>query len=76
MKLLDRMPLGGLLLAALTLGLAPFVPEPHIWQKLTMLAEGRLHRFIDVFDLFLHGTPWGLLALKLGRIAWLRARAG
>jgi hypothetical protein len=49
----------------LTLGLAPFVPEPHIWEKLKMLASGELHKAIDIFDLVLHGTPWALLILKL-----------
>jgi hypothetical protein len=34
---LDRLPLGLLLIIALTLGLAPFVPEPHVWEKLKML---------------------------------------
>ena len=39
---LDRIPLTWLILFAATLGLAPFVPEPHIWQKLKMLAAGTL----------------------------------
>jgi len=68
MKFLDNLPLGLLVIAALTLGLAPFVPEPHVWQKLTMLANGDLHRPIDIFDLFLHGAPWVLLGMKLIRI--------
>ncbi|HFE49108.1 MAG TPA: RND transporter [Chromatiaceae bacterium] len=68
MKFLDNLPLGLLVIAALTLGLAPFVPEPHVWQKLTMLANGDLHRPIDIFDLFLHGAPWVLLGMKLTRI--------
>lgn len=52
------------ILAALTLGLAPFFPEPHIWEKLKMLAGGTLTRPIDMFDLALHAAPWLLLALK------------
>ncbi len=68
MKFLDNLPLGLLVIAALTLGLAPFVPEPHVWQKLRMLANGDLHRPIDIFDLFLHGAPWVLLSMKLTRI--------
>ena len=68
MKFLDNLPLGLLVIVALTLGLAPFVPEPHVWQKLTMLANGDLHRPIDIFDLFLHGAPWVLLGMKLTRI--------
>jgi hypothetical protein len=55
------------LVAALTLGLAPFVPEPHLWEKLKMLAAGELQRPIDIFDLMFHGAPWVLLAIKLYR---------
>lgn len=64
---LDKIPLQMLALPAVLLALAPFVPEPHLWQKLKMLAAGSLHRPIDIFDLFLHGTPLVLLALKLVR---------
>lgn len=69
---LDRVPLGLLLIIALTLGLAPFVPEPHVWEKLKMLAAGDLVRPIDIFDLLLHGVPWLLLLAKLGRMALVR----
>ncbi len=60
---MSKLPWSLLILACLTLGLAPFNP-PHIWEKLQMLAKGQLVRPIDWFDLFLHGTPWGLLILK------------
>jgi hypothetical protein len=66
---LDRLPLSLFLVLALTLGLAPFMPEPHIWEKLKMLAAGDLVRPIDIFDLLLHGIPWLLLFAKLGRMA-------
>lgn len=69
MAFLDQIPLNLLVIAALTLGLAPFVPEPHIWEKLKMLAVGELSRPIDIFDLVLHATPFVLLGLKLLRIA-------
>ena len=52
-------------LAALTLGLAPFVPEPHIWEKLKMLAGGTLTRPIDIFDLLMHAAPFIVAGLKL-----------
>ncbi|TWU47045.1 RND transporter [Rubripirellula reticaptiva] len=65
---LDRLPLFLFIVAALTLGLAPFVPEPHIWEKLKMLAGGTLSRPIDVFDLLLHATPWLLLTAKIARM--------
>jgi hypothetical protein len=63
MESISKLPWGLLILACLTLGLAPFNP-PHIVEKLQMLAKGRLVRPIDWFDLFLHGTPWVLLGLK------------
>jgi hypothetical protein len=69
MQWLDRLPLGLLVVAALALGLAPFAPEPHLWQKLKMLSSGTLTRPIDIFDLVLHGAPVVLLGLKLLRRA-------
>ena len=54
-----------LILGCLTLGLAPFFPEPHILEKLRMLFSGNLTRPIDIFDLLLHGAPFLLLAAKL-----------
>ena len=53
-----------LLLACATLGLAPFFPEPHVWEKLKMLFAGDMSRPIDVFDFLFHGFPWLLLVLK------------
>ncbi len=69
MKWIDRIPLLPLVLIALTLGLAPFTPQPHIWEKLNMLVNGELTKPIDIFDLLLHGTPWVLLIVKLIRQA-------
>jgi len=65
---IDRLPIPVLLIAALTLGLAPFVPEPHLWEKLKLLAAGDLARPIDIFDLLLHAAPWLLLAVKVARL--------
>ena len=64
-RLLSALPLPLLVLLCLTLGLAPFVPEPHIWEKLKMLAAGELSRPVDILDLLMHGAPFLLLALKL-----------
>lgn len=72
MKLIDRIPLVFLLILAVPLALAPFAPEPHLWQKLKMLAAGTLTRPIDIFDLFWHGVPLALLLAKLARLAALR----
>ena len=42
MQWLDKIPLTALVIAALALGLAPLMPEPHLWEKLRMLAHGTL----------------------------------
>lgn len=67
MNWLDRMPFSTLIIISLMLGLAPFVPEPHVVEKLKMLVDGSLGKPIDIFDLFMHGTPWVLLGLKTVR---------
>ena len=64
-SLLNRLPWAVVLIACATLGSAPFVPEPHIWEKLKMLATGALVRPIDIFDLALHGAPFVVGAAKL-----------
>ena len=65
MKWLDKIPYAVLVPLAVVLALAPFSPEPHLWEKLKMLFAGTLVRPIDIFDLFLHGTPLLILVLKL-----------
>ena len=72
MSWIDGIPFPLLVVVALLLGLAPFRPEPHLWEKLKMLAAGTLVRPIDIFDLLLHATPVALLLVKLGRMAYLR----
>jgi len=69
MEFIDKLELRFLIMASLLLGLAPFVPEPHVWEKLKMLVDGSLSRPLDMFDLLLHGTPWLLLGLKLFRMS-------
>jgi len=68
-RFLDQIPLSSAVIAALTLGLAPFVPEPHVWEKLKMLAAGTLSRPLDIFDLCLHALPWIILVAKLATLA-------
>lgn len=68
MAWLDEFSLPLILLACLLLGLAPFVPEPHVWEKLKLLFDGGLVRPLDMFDLLLHGAPFLVLALKLWRM--------
>ncbi|GMQ84120.1 MAG: hypothetical protein BMS9Abin06_0880 [Gammaproteobacteria bacterium] len=67
MKWLDRIPYSILILLALFLTFAPFVPEPHLWQKLKMLVDGVLVKPVDIFDLFLHAAPLVLLVLKVAQ---------
>jgi len=64
---LDRFPLALFVVGALLLGFAPFMPEPHLWEKLKMLTAGTLTRPIDIFDLLLHASLPVLLVLKLIR---------
>ena len=56
------------LLASLTLGLAPFTPEPHIVGKLRWVAGGgHGMKLIDYGDLLMHGLPWLLLIYFVGK---------
>ena len=56
---------GTIIIACITIGFAPFTPEPHILGKLRWVAGGAVGmQPLDWFDLFLHGTPW-LLLLRL-----------
>jgi hypothetical protein len=64
-SLLDQLPWNLVIIACLTLGLAPFMPEPHIWEKLKMLAAGTLVKPIDIFDFLMHATPFIIAGLKL-----------
>ncbi len=54
------------LIIALTLGLAPFTPEPHVWEKLKWILSGADGmRAIDWVDFVMHGTPWIMLVISL-----------
>ena len=65
LKFLYEIPYSFLLPAALLLGLAPFAPEPHLFEKVRMLVAGTLVRPIDIFDLLMHSAPIILLLLKV-----------
>ncbi len=67
MKWLDKIPYPLLIILALTLGLAPYTPLPHLAEKMTLLFAGELVRPVDVFDLLMHASPVVLLLAKLGR---------
>ena len=71
-------------LLSMTLGLAPFQPEPHILGKLRWLAGGAEGmELMDYFDLLLHGFPFVFLGVaivklvlsKLGKTGGLKSQA-
>jgi len=64
MKFLDHIPWLYLGAFAVLMALLPFKPEPHLVEKLGMLADGTLSRPIDIFDLFWHSLPIWLMLLK------------
>ena len=46
----------------LTLGLAPYIPEPHLFGKVRWLLGGANGmQAKDYFDFVMHATPWILL---------------
>lgn len=58
------------IIASLTLGLAPFYPEPHIWGKIKWIAGGAHGmKWLDWWDFVMHGFPWALLL----RLVFLQA---
>ena len=55
-------------LISLTLGLAPFQPEPHIVGKIRWVAGGAIGMTaMDWFDFVFHGFPWVFLAYWIFR---------
>lgn len=51
-----------IILLCLTLGLAPFYPEPHFFGKIKwILGGGEGMKLMDMFDTLLHGLPFVLL---------------
>ncbi len=59
------------LVMSLTLGLAPFTPEPHIIGKIRWVLGGAIGmQPMDWFDLLLHGFPWVFLIRALA-IKWI-----
>lgn len=63
------------LIASLTLGLAPFFPEPHIVGKIRWIAGGGAGMgAMDWFDTAMHGLPWLWLGWTLIQLGVERAR--
>ena len=75
LRWLDYVPLAPLVVAAVILALSPPLAEPHLLQKLKLLAAGELTQPIDWFDFALHAFLPVLLLLKFLRVRQLgRAR--
>lgn len=56
------------LLASLTLGLAPYSPEPHLFGKIKwLLGGGQGMAAMDYFDLLMHGAPWIWLIFEVAK---------
>ena len=65
------------IILSLTLGLAPFVPEPHILGKIRWVSGGAIGmQLMDWLDLLFHGLPWLLLLrlVILHVIKWVKGR--
>ena len=59
-------PFAFAILLCLTLGLAPFYPEPHLWGKIKWVLGGANGmQAMDWFDLLMHGAPWLYLIFLL-----------
>ena len=55
-----------LAMMSLTLGLAPFFPEPHIIGKIRWIMGGANGMsLMDWGDFLMHGTPW-ILLIRVG----------
>ena len=67
MKFIDKIPFSFLLVITVFMLGAPFVPEPHLVEKMRMLADGTLTKALDIFDVFWHLLPAVLLAAKIVR---------
>lgn len=55
-----------IIILVLTLGLAPYSPEPHLFGKIRWLKGGAVGmQPMDWFDLVLHGFPFVLLLVYI-----------
>lgn len=67
MQFIDQFPYPILIVLTLFMLGAPFVPEPHLVEKMRMLFEGTLTRPLDIFDVFWHLLPAIILVIKIVR---------
>ena len=63
----DEMSYRLLVPLALLLALAPFYPEPHLWETGNMLVAGQLTEPIYIFDFVMHSSGLVILGIKVGR---------
>ncbi|MCB0258614.1 MAG: hypothetical protein KDH97_20595 [Calditrichaeota bacterium] len=64
-----------IILICLTLGLAPFFPEPHIVGKLRWIWGGaKGMTLLDWGDTLMHGAPWVILLFYLMRDIFKKIR--
>lgn len=62
-----------IIVLCLTLGLAPFFPEPHLWGKLKWIAGGAIGMASsDWLDVLMHGFPF-ILAVRLAILMLLKS---
>lgn len=73
MRLIRNAPFPLLIVVAVLMLGAPFVPEPHLVEKARMAMNGTLTDPIDVFDVVWHLLPTALLIWKI--VLWRRERA-
>ena len=64
LSFLDKITYTNLIIGAVLMGLAPFVPMPHSIEKILLLAKGELTKPIDIFDLLFHLSPLIIIGLK------------
>ena len=62
---INQIPWIVVILLCITLGLAPYTPQPHVIEKLILLIDGKLNNPIDIFDFLMHLSPFILLTLKI-----------
>lgn len=62
---INQVPWVVVVLLSITLGLAPYTPQPHIIEKLILLTNGELNSPVDIFDFLMHLSPFILLTLKV-----------
>lgn len=61
---INQLPWIIVVILCLTLGLAPYTPQPHLIEKIILLTDGQLNTSVDIFDFLMHLSPFILLIIK------------